>query len=518
MTFDPFATIATIAEAAVTTAREAQAGFVQVADRIGSFGDRSSATQPTEGFTLPVAPAVIHPYGYQLAAIETVLSYRRALIGFAPGMGKTIIALCAIAAEASAGRRTVVIVPPTLRIQWEREIALQFPTLTTAIVSGRTEAALPDVDVVIVPDSVIQHRANDIIAWAPDNLVADECARFRTPAAKRTKAIHAIADAVPTNGIVIGLSGTLIMSRPDDAWGPLRMTGTAQAKAVSGSASFAAFRGRWSVLAPIPGTAALKTIGCTDERKLHDALRSSAYVRVEREDVLDMPSKTWAVTGFELNGALAEYRRIEANFIQWVAQEKGRAAAERASKAEAIGKLNTLRAAAGLAKVKAVTEQIQALVDQGEQVVVMGWHTATLNGLARAMTDAGVRSSMVVGGQSANARQDNVDEFLDGRSHVLIGNIIAAGTGLNLANSANLIFIETPWTPGDLVQASDRIYRVTQQRNCTITVANAVGTIDERLWAVLQARTAMADGVNAGADVTITEGSIVDAVLTGYGW
>lgn len=90
------------------------------------------------------------------------------------------------------------------------------------------------------------------------------------------------------------------------------------------------------------------------------------------------------------------------------------------------------------------------------------------------------------------------------------GYIQSAGTGLNLENSANLVFIQLPWSPSEFEQASDRIYRVTQERECTIHTLFTAGTVEEHVMEVLNKKAIVTNAINAG---TMAEGSTDDSFV-----
>ena len=426
-------------------------------------------------------------------------------------------------------------------------------------------APIADADVLLVPDSVVlSKRALDIIEWGPTALVVDEVQRFKSPRAGRTRALHRIADTItdgspvkyvpvdptaapsltallddrplqgPTkNGMVIPLSGTLSKNSPDDVWSPVRALGKRHAINLSGGESFQVFQQKWCLTETVRARETdkygvtrsgniQKTTGLRDD-DLHTALRACAYIRVERNDVLNMPEKMWIDRSLELTDAeMKEYRKMEANFLLWVKEQMGDAALARAERAEALVRLMKLWETAGVAKAKAVAEYVDSLVEQGEKVVIMGWHKLTIATLQAELDKLKLRHVSVVGGMSAKQKLDAQDQFRDTSRYgadVLIGNITAAGTGLNLEVACHLVFAQTCWSPGDVVQTSDRIYRVTQQNDCVVHVLNAAETVDEHVWGVLKDKAQVVDLVNSGgAETTIDTGDVQRLVLEAYGW
>ena len=477
---------------------------------------------PSEGFALTVEPATKSLYQYQLAAVETIIEHRRVLLGLQPGLGKTAIIQAVVAHEAALGKRSLVIVPPSLRISpWANEFAADYPHLNVALVSGTKRAEFPvDADVVILPDSVFAQRVDDVIAWAPQNVFADEGHRYKNVKAKRTIALRTLADALPVDACIVPATGTVVANRVTDVYAPLRITGRENARAVSGGDSYTRFLDAWcdtEVVWTGRGHVRVAT-GCKDPEGLRDALVKTCYVSVPREDVLDLPERTTAVRSLVLNGDATEYRRIERDFIAWVRDQKGDAAAHRASKAEAITRLLALWEADGKSKVKATTEYVSSLVEQGEQVVLFAHHKSVVAALYEALLAEGISCTSVIGGQSSESKADAVDAFQNGRVQVLIGNITAAGTGLTLHAARHVVFCQLPWSPGDYGQAQDRIFRIGQKRHCTTHVLNASEQVSEHLWAVLGSKVAVADAVNTGTNTTIDASSIEEAVLQSYGW
>jgi SWI/SNF-related matrix-associated actin-dependent regulator 1 of chromatin subfamily A len=504
----------------IRAAAERGAAEGTVAHAIATSTFDGTRVVPTEGFVLPVAPATKTLYAYQLAAVESILGQRRVLLGLQPGLGKTAIMQAVVAAEAAQGKRSLVVVPPSLRISpWANEFAADYPHLTVAVVTGTKAAPLPDADVVILGDSVLAKRIDDIRAWAPSNVFADEAHRFKSRDAKRSKALALLADELPADGIVVAATGTVVANRVVDVYQPLRITGRENAKAVSGGDSWTRFMDAWCITETVwTGRANIRVaVGCSDPEGLREALVRSCYVSVPREAVLDLPERTTAVRSLVINGDAAEYRRAERDFLSWVRETKGDAAMHRAMKAEAVTQLMHLWEADGNAKAKASVEYIQSLVEQGEQVVVFAHHKSVVEALYSSLVGE-ARVVTIVGGMTSEAKAEAVDAFQSGNADVIIGNITAMGTGLTLHAAAHVVMVQLPWAPGEYGQATDRVYRIGQERHVTTHVLNMAEGVSERLWAILCDKAHVADAINTGTPSTIDPDSVISAVLEDYGW
>lgn len=468
-----------------------------------------------------IAPLDLSLRGYQLAATETILQYRRGILGLQPGLGKTI---CALTAVANDGGKTVAVVPPSLKMIWEMEAARCFPGLRVVSISGKKACAIEDGDLLLVGDSIVANRTKDIEAWGPANLIIDEAQRHKNRTAKRAKAVSGLADKIRLqDGIVCLLTGTLAVNRADEVWMPASIAGIANKICRDGS--YKTWINTWSYVDSMPVEQKRgkqrRTIwievpkGSKNPEGLNKALCATGYIRVEREDALDLPDKVYAYRTLagESDG-MKEYARIRDDFEKWLEDQGGVEAVEKASGAMKLVQLGKLVEYAGLARLKTSAEYISTLVEEGEPVVVMAHHKSVVRGTQAALAELGIKSVLFYGEMNDAEKQESYRSFKAGEVPVFIGNITSAGTGLNLENSAELVFVQLPWSPGDFVQAADRIYRVTQERKCTIHVLSTAQTIDTYVSKVLSQKTKVVDAINAGKPMEMPdESTVVDEVL-----
>jgi SNF2 family DNA or RNA helicase len=260
-------------------------------------------------------------------------------------------------------------------------------------------------------------------------------------------------------------------------------------------------------------------VGCQDVEGLRQRLVSTCMVNIPRGEVLDLPERTFNQASLVLDpDSQARYNNVNKHFLDWVMANYGEDSMKRAAKAEALVKLMKLWEVDGKVKVKATAAYVQNMVDQDEQVVVMAWHKSVLDGLKEQLEKNGTRVGMLVGGMTAEARDEVVHWFQAGAYDVVIGQIAAAGVGLTLTAAANIVFAQLPWSPAVFAQATDRIYRIGQERSVTVHILNMEGGVSHRLWDVLQSKAHVVDGINNGEPTSIDPGSVTNAVLETYGW
>ena len=78
----------------------------------------------------------------------------------------------------------------------------------------------------------------------------------------------------------------------------------------------------------------------------------------------------------------------------------------------------------------------------------------------------------------------------------------AGGLGLNLTAADYVVHLDPWWNPAIEEQASDRAYRIGQQKPVTVYRLIAANTIEEKIIALHQTKKNMADALLEGGDVS----------------
>lgn len=131
-----------------------------------------------------------------------------------------------------------------------------------------------------------------------------------------------------------------------------------------------------------------------------------------------------------------------------------------------------------------VTKVVLELVKDMDQVIMFGWFKEYLKDLSLTLTQLGISNVLITGETPTNARHSMVQQFRNGQVKVLIGNIAACGTGLNLDNCSNVIMLEPDWDPAMTAQAEDRVHRLTTTVPPTIINLVIKDTISEYVYKV----------------------------------
>ena len=107
----------------------------------------------------------------------------------------------------------------------------------------------------------------------------------------------------------------------------------------------------------------------------------------------------------------------------------------------------------------------------------------------------------IQGGVTVEKRQEFVDKFQNADEQKVIAcQIKAAGVGLTLTASSDVLFIEQGWTPADMEQAVDRCHRIGQTDSVTGWLMLTANTIDEDIAALIDAKRKIVNRATDGSD------------------
>jgi SNF2 family DNA or RNA helicase len=124
----------------------------------------------------------------------------------------------------------------------------------------------------------------------------------------------------------------------------------------------------------------------------------------------------------------------------------------------------------------------------------------------------GLRYSQIRGDQTPTARQRNIDAFInDPEVSIVICSLMAAGVGLNLQVSSNVVLAELSWTNAEQTQAIDRVHRIGQEMPVTAWRIIAAQTIDTRIAELIDSKAGLAARALDGSDEEV--GSSADVQL-----
>lgn len=246
-----------------------------------------------------------------------------------------------------------------------------------------------------------------------------------------------------------------------------------------------------------------------ERQRLLKRLISPFILRRTKAEMLDeLPQKTEITIRVELSKkerALYENLRETAS----VSLESGQI-----NPIQALAELTKLRQAAchpalvnpklkiESSKTKAFLELVDDLAGGGHRALVFSQFTSYLALIRKALEEKGVGYLYLDGAVPAGERKKLADSFQKSDVPLFLISLKAGGTGLNLTSADFVIHLDPWWNPAIEDQASDRAYRIGQDKPVTIYRLVSENTIEEKILRLHETKKSLADALLEGADVS----------------
>ena len=160
------------------------------------------------------------------------------------------------------------------------------------------------------------------------------------------------------------------------------------------------------------------------------------------------------------------------------------------------------------AKFTRLAELCEEIASRGEKALVFTQFRELTDPLeATLATVFGRRGLILHGGTAVKQRQEMVNHFQrDGGPPFFVLSLKAGGTGLNLTAACHVIHFDRWWNPAVENQATDRAFRIGQQRNVLVHKFITSGTLEEKIDALITEKQDTADAIlSGGAEKALTE-------------
>lgn len=395
--------------------------------------------------------------GYQTFGVKYILHQKNVLLGDEMGLGKTIQAIGAMTAinQETPDAHFLVVCPASVLINWCREIR-KFSSLRVCLLHGagldgsflkwqqEGGAAVTNYETM----GKLIDRINDHMKI--DMLVIDEAHYIKNPDAKRTRYIRTLDNE---SDRILMMTGTPLENRVEEMCALLdfvRPDLADQARKAAYMSQIPQFR---EMLSPV-------------------------YLRRQREQVLEeLPpieeKRQWCAmteTDRELyvqnlaEGNFATMRRV--GFLQEDLRQSSKA----------------LR----------LEELCKEAMDEGRKVLVYSFFRETVRKVSEFLGELCIGT--ITGNTPIADRQAWIDRFAEApEGSVLVCQIQAGGTGLNIQSASIVIFCEPQIKPSLTNQAISRVYRMGQVRNVLVHHLLCEDTVDEAMIHLLESKQAEFD-------------------------
>jgi non-specific serine/threonine protein kinase len=396
--------------------------------------------------------------------------------------------------------RTLLVVPASLMHNWQREAARFAPKLRCRIVHTGTKVFDPDDADLFITTYGIAMRLDTLKAVQWDTLIIDEAQAIKNPGTKQTRVIKELSAKSR-----IALTGTPIENRLGDLWSIFDflnkgLLGTA-GQFTSFEATLRNDRSGYGRLRDMVAPFILRRVK-TDKtviKDLPEKIEFKQFTTLSKKQLVlyrsllnDLESSLNIATGMARRGlvlsSIMKFKQICNHPDQYLGQVE--------YKADQSGKFTQLAEICGTIKEKR------------EKVVVFTQFKEMCEPLARHLREIfGAEGLILHGGTPVKTRGKLVERF-NSQEYVpfMVLSLKAGGVGLNLTSANHVIHFDRWWNPATENQATDRVFRIGQNRNVVVHKFVTSGTVEDKIDDMLTQKQGLADEViSSSGEGWITE-------------
>ena len=156
-------------------------------------------------------------------------------------------------------------------------------------------------------------------------------------------------------------------------------------------------------------------------------------------------------------------------------------------------------------KLAAFDELTDVILATGESMLVFTQYTQMATLLQQHCDARGIGSLFLHGGVPVRRREEMVAQFQAGKVPVFLLSLKAGGTGLTLTRATHVLHYDRWWNPAVEDQATDRAYRIGQDRPVQVHRLITEGTLEDRIAALLGKKRELAEAVIGSGEGWIAE-------------
>ena len=428
------------------------------------------------------------------------------------GLGKTVQALAFLAGEKAAGRLdkpALIISPTSVLPNWQAEVEKFAPNLSVLALRGLERRAqfsqIADHDLVLTTYPLLARDHEVLLAQEFHIAILDEAQAIKNPKAT----ISGIAHRINARHR-LALTGTPLENNLGEVWSLFQFL----APGLLGDET--TFRRTFRTPIEKHGDMAAQSF-------LSRRLRPFMLRRTKAEVATELPPKTEIVERIRLEGSQRDlYETVRALMHAKVRDEiaKKGIAKSHIIFLDALLKLRQIccdprllkmpqaRKVKGSAKLERLMEMVPELVGEGRRILLFSQFTSMLD-LIKAELDA-LKIPFVEITGSTTDRATPVREFQAGKVPLFLLSLKAGGTGLNLTAADTVIHYDPWWNPAVENQATDRAYRIGQDKPVFVHKLIVEEGIEEAIELLKARKAALAEALFAGGSKTPLELSEAD--------
>jgi superfamily II DNA or RNA helicase len=405
---------------------------------------------------------------------------------------------------AGAPLPSLLVVPASLIANWKAEIKKFAPSISFRIAhpseESEDDAKSPECDLLITSYGMLT-RKEELRQQKWRLVILDEAQAIKNSGTRQTRAVKEL-DASGR----IALTGTPVENRLSDLWSLFDFLNPGLLGSSKAFSSFtkqlaAQAQNSYGPLRTLVRPYILRRLK-TDKRviaDLPDKIETTAYCSLTRPQAVlyekmvgDLAKDLEQVEGIERKGLVLAYLMRLKQLCNHPSQVSGDGAYDPAQS----GKFQRLR------------EICEELAERQEKVLVFSQFREITDPLADFLAQIFGRPGLILHGQTpVGKRRELVDAFQREQGPpFFVLSLKAGGTGLNLTAASHVIHFDRWWNPAVENQATDRAFRIGQQKNVFVHKFVCRGTVEDRIDDLIAQKSGLArDLLDTDGQAMLTE-------------
>ena len=421
------------------------------------------------------------------------------------GLGKTIQVISLILKlkeEKSLTKPVLVICPTTLMGNWMKELQMFAPSLDAVVYHGAERKLDVKHDIILTTYAIMRIDVEELKKQSWGMIIVDEAQNIKNPDTAQTLAIKMLK-----SDIKIAMTGTPVENRLTELWSIFDFInkgylGSLKDFQKSYAIPIERFKetSRAAKLKMSVSPFVLRRLK-TDKHVITDlpekmVLNEYCYLTkpqavLYEKTLNEMMDKISGFTGinrrgniFKLITALKQICNHPYQFLK--SGEMGK---------ELSGKME-----------KCVST-VQTILENNEKTLIFTQYKEMGDILTKVLAqECNTEPLFFHGSLTVPQREELIDKFQnDDDTKLMILSLKAGGTGLNLTSATNVIHYDLWWNPAVEEQATDRTYRIGQDKNVLVHRMITLGTFEEKIDEMLKSKKELADLAVYEGEKIITE-------------
>ena len=446
------------------------------------------------------------PFDYQYEDILWLLNNPNCLLLNPPGLGKTLETIYLaeeLKSQESYEHCLIICGINSLKNNWKKEI--QRHSKESCVVIGekinskgkvsyssikeRAEQLYNKIDEFFIILNIESLRDNLVIDAIKnsinkfDLILFDEVHKCKAPSSNQSKNLLKLTQVGKRH---VGMTGTLLMNSPLDAFVPLKFIGKE-------NSTWSNFKSFYCVFDHKFGHDQI--VGYKNVDILKDEIDSCSLRR--DKSILNLPPKIIIPEFIDMDSTQQKfYEDITNGILEEVDKVN-------ISTKNLLGMVTRLRQATSApsvlsssnivpTKLERATDLVDEIVSNGEKVVIFSYFKEPLYILAEKLK----QYNPLIGTGDFDDKEvsNNIDKFQkEDKYKVFLGTVQKMGTGVTLTAANYEIHIDTAWTYAEFEQTCDRCWRIGSSKPVIIYDLICNETIDERVWELLNKKKNISD-------------------------